>query len=650
MAYAGTGLIFPQNFTDNTSRYKVTLHQNIFEADFEYGTQPLRWEIFTAGNGTVVSQPGSGGVAMSITAASGDITVRQSRPYHRYQPGKTMYMATGFNFGTAATNQRQRVGFMDDANGLFFEQADPTSTNPYGMFVAYRDDINRVPVDTRISFENWLDPDGVKNSLNWNNIQMLWIEYAWYGAGLIRWGVIIGGVPRTLHQIGIGNLTGQGSPWSRTGNLPVRYEQRNIGSSSSNVMYHYGVSVIAEGRQDEQRGFTYSYGMALGIPRRQIPPGTTRFPIISIRARTMGTQEFAQNSAAITGTPTTSTLTVASLPAITSITVSGTTATLVFASAHSMTTVTGFPNTINISGATPAVLNGTWTVTRTSSTNVTFTVPTGAATATVVGVATPWYVGQWVGRYVFFPGTGSQGDGSIGRITANTTTTLTYVDNITGNPISTAPAAAANYTIGIINRGLILPKGLKISSDTLCQVELIASIPGNPVVLTGSTFTGMNGLGSPNSLAERDVSATALSGGEVVYAFTSPAGGSGLQDLDLTNLFPLYNVIQGNRPDILSVAISTSAAVTEPSVSSAVISGITGTLTFATAHSLLPGQSILLAGFTPSSWNGTYVIVSVPTATTLTIAVAASGNSSVQGTVTTVTNVGAHLVGQEQMS
>ena len=73
----------------------------------------------------------------------------------------------------------------------------------------------------------------------------------------------------------------------------------------------------------------------------------------------------------------------------------------------------------------------------------------------------------------------------------------------------------------------------------------------------------MNTLGSFNSLASKDVSANALSAntGEVVYAFTSPAGGSGLQTFDLTNLFALYNNVRGNQPDILTLAVSTNSSI-----------------------------------------------------------------------------------------
>ena len=35
---------FPAQYRDNVGRLMVTQDQNVFEADFEYGLQPMRWE------------------------------------------------------------------------------------------------------------------------------------------------------------------------------------------------------------------------------------------------------------------------------------------------------------------------------------------------------------------------------------------------------------------------------------------------------------------------------------------------------------------------------------------------------------------------------------------------------------------------------
>lgn len=475
----------PVSFLDENvdvfGRLKTTRHQNIYEADFEYSAQPLRWESLTVGSGTITHLPDQGGVRMRLTTASGDVTIRQSRPYHRYQPGKAMYLSSAVQFAPPLVNQVQRVGFFDDSNGVFFEEsgASITSTNPSGMNVVVRSDAGGTINEIRVPLDQWNGDTRKIQSINWARIQMIWIEYAWYGAGAVRFGVTINGRQVPVHTFGFGNRPSQTTAWARTGNLPVRYEQRNTGvTTQTNDMIHYGVSVMVEGGQDDQRGFTYAYGMASGTPRRTVAAATTRYPVLSVRNRVMGTLEYTQASSAITA---------------------GTTTTM---------TVTG----------------------------------------------TPWTVDQWKGRFVYFPSLGL-----TARITGNTTSTLTFGDVVTGAALASAPTAGINYTIGLLNRGQLLPRRMLVSSSALAQVEIIASTPTSALTLTGSNFVAVSTLGSAGSFAERDVSATALSGGEVVYRFTAPAGGSGLVDIDLSNLFPLYNTIRGNSPDVLTVAVTTTA-------------------------------------------------------------------------------------------
>jgi hypothetical protein len=498
----------PQRVRDVLGRLKVAIHQNIYDADFEYGTQPLRWEIFTSGGATVAHQPGKGGVKMSVTTASGDIAIRQSRPYMRYQPGKTMFMATACQLGAAQTNNVSRVGFFDDANGAFFEQGNATSANPFGMYVVVRTDSGGAVTETRIGLDQWNGDTTNVSQLDFTRIQMFWIEYAWYGAGATRFGFWIDGEPVIAHQIGWGNYVsagvGQTGPWSRTGNLPVRYEQRNTGAISvANDLFHYGVSVLVEGGSDDQRGFTYSYGMAPAAPVRSTGGAVTRWPVLSIRPRAMGTIEYTQAS---TGSS-----------------VAGTT------------------------GSTTGTVTG------------------GTTTTLVVGGAN-WVVDYWKGRYVYLTGLAGQGGtGCVARITSNTATTLTFVDNITGGALTNSASTVTNYTIGILNRGQLLPKRLMCVQTTASQnvvIELVASTPAAPIRLTGASFATLASLGSTNSFAERDVTATAIaSGGEVVFAFVL-APGSGVQDIDLSYFFPLLNTLRGNDVDILSVCVTSAAAVT----------------------------------------------------------------------------------------
>jgi len=640
----------PARVRDILGRLKVSVHQNVYEADFEYGTQPLRWEPVTVGSGTVAAIPSSGGVRMRVGNAQGDVALRQSRPYHRYQPGKTMFMATGCQLGVATAGQVQRVGFFDEQNGVFFEQSIPTPTNPFGMYAVVRTDVNGVVNETRVGLDSWNGDQKMVKQLDFNRIQMFWIEYGWYGAGATRFGFWIDGEPVIAHQTGWGNYnntvnaTGpQTTPWARTGNLPVRYEVRNLAAvtPTTSDMFHYGVSVIIEGGRDEQRGFTYSYGLPNWLQVRSVAASSTRYPLLTIRGRQLGTQEYGSVYAPSAGaTPTAQTPTATAATAFTG-TISGTTLTT---SAVTGTLAIGQQITgVGVTQGTyiTAGSGSSWTVS--VSQTVASTASMKSYVLSLVFPAATFTANQWQGRTIFFPGQGGTAadkNGIICRIIGNDTTTLWLADPITGLAPTTIPviatqvtqtasagsgtlptgtgiaqsynisfasttgitagmsivgigvpvstvvtsvttnssitinqalttnATASTYTfntgycIGLINRGQLLPRRLMLSSDTRCVVEIIAGSIANTSTLSGpANFVPTANSGSNNSFAERDFGATSIAGGEVVFAFTLAAG-SGLQDIDFSYFFPLYNSIRGGQIDQLTVAVSTVSGTT----------------------------------------------------------------------------------------
>ena len=745
-------MVFPRRLRDTSGRAKVSIHQNIYDADFEYGPQQLRWETFTynstygqnslnaANTATVTLLSGLGGVQMQV-ASAGDITIRQSRPYHRYQPGKSLYMASNVNFGGALAGQFQRCGIFDDCNGIGFVQGAPTSANPFGMSVFIRTDSQNptggVATDTLIPYEQWNGDQSVKAVIDWTRVQMIWMEYSWYGAGALRWGVLINGEPIILHEYGSGNGVNQISgspqlvPWSRTGSLPVRYEQRNTTATTPTTFKHFGVSVLIEGTIDKQRGYTYSYGQNLAYPVVTVPANRTRYPLLAFRMRAMGQASYTQVNGAVTS-GTVTTLTASSAPFASgtltpfSVVGNGTTVVVTVQSSSAMpavgsqltfvsaTTPSGFStggpftitavtnNTISYANSTSGTASGVGTVSYVPSlvgrklfyqpnvagsaagaattissatqatTNITATVPAGSATSPSVvltvtvssstiypgmtistsgggtfdvlpiilsqltgtlggigtyllsvgntGSAASWSAVAASGAYVtiqtvanhalttndvvtlsgFTSASGTingvypivaipaanqfsinTGFGNVlgaitttsgniaaqytAQIKSNTSTAVTFEDVVVGNSqaLPYAPTTGCFYSIGLIDRGQLLPQSLIISSTATCYIELIASTPTAQTGLAGASFVSEANLGSLYSFAERDVSASYLSGGEVVYAFSSPA--SGLQTLDFSNFFPVLTNLKGNIPDILTIAVSTTS--TAPAVS-----------------------------------------------------------------------------------
>lgn len=100
-------------------------------------------------------------------------------------------------------------------------------------------------------------PSGFK--LDINKILMYYIDYAWYGAGTIRFGVKdqFGDIIY-LHKFVHGN--NKQEAYFRSGNLPIRYEIINgeTAPATPPTLFHWGTSLIMDGLFNEDRGYTFS--------------------------------------------------------------------------------------------------------------------------------------------------------------------------------------------------------------------------------------------------------------------------------------------------------------------------------------------------------------------------------------------------------
>ena len=118
-------------------------------------------------------------------------------------------------------------------------------------------------VDTKISQTNWsVDPcDGTGQSgfnLDLKKIQMAYMDYAWYGAGKIRfgWKGNDGKVIYTHEFIHNNKLK---ESYFRSGNLPARYE---VGTTTAPqyypALFHWGTSVIMDGTFDDDKAYLFT--------------------------------------------------------------------------------------------------------------------------------------------------------------------------------------------------------------------------------------------------------------------------------------------------------------------------------------------------------------------------------------------------------
>jgi hypothetical protein len=118
-------------------------------------------------------------------------------------------------------------------------------------------------VDTRIPQEDWsidpLDGTGVTGyNLDLSRIQMIYIDYSWYGAGKIRFGFKTSdGQVQYSHEFVHNNSLYES--YFRSGNLPARYEVATYDNPTYiPFLFHWGTSVMMDGRFDDDNAYLFT--------------------------------------------------------------------------------------------------------------------------------------------------------------------------------------------------------------------------------------------------------------------------------------------------------------------------------------------------------------------------------------------------------
>ncbi|WJZ48558.1 ALK tyrosine kinase receptor [Actinomycetia phage DSL-LC01] len=137
--------------------------------------------------------------------------------------------------------------------------------NPHSFTPAKTGIIATLTVDTRVPQEDWsIDPcDGTGPTgynLDLSKIQMIYMDYSWYGAGKIRFGFkTIEGQVQYVHEFTHNNNLYES--YFRSGNLPARYEVTTFANPTYiPSLFHWGTSVIMDGRFDDDRAYLFTKG------------------------------------------------------------------------------------------------------------------------------------------------------------------------------------------------------------------------------------------------------------------------------------------------------------------------------------------------------------------------------------------------------
>jgi len=277
--------------SDAFGRLRVSNPFSLFDSSHRYTDNNL-WDTLTSTGGTATFNANQGLVDLSVTTSANSEVVRETKRVFAYLPGKSLLSLNTFVMATAKPNLRQRVGYFGVSNGIYLELNDTANS----LCFVKRSSVSGSLVETRISQQGGVygvqdtgwseDPlDGTGPSgitLDITKAQILHMDVEWLGVGSVRIGFIIDGKFIVCHIFKHANIVT--STYITTACLPIRYEIKNTGSTSSaSTLKQICSTVISEGGY-ELRGTQQPVGTPITSPKLLTVAGTY-YPVVSLRLK-----------------------------------------------------------------------------------------------------------------------------------------------------------------------------------------------------------------------------------------------------------------------------------------------------------------------------------------------------------------------------
>lgn len=263
---------------DAFGRLRVSQPYTLFDSQQRYAPDN-QFDTSTANGASTSFLTNESAVQMSVAATTNSEAVRQTFRSMSYQPGKGLLMLATFAMNTPTANIRQRVGYFNTQNGVFF-QADGTT-----LSMVLRSDSTPTPgtpSDIRtVTQANWngdklngTGPSGI--TLDVTKTQILWMDFEWLGVGSVRTGFVINGQYIVCHTFENANVNT--TTYMTTAILPVRYEIKNLSNATTASMKQICSTVISEGGYEQYSPSHLARRTAI-LSNIQL----TFLPIVSIR-------------------------------------------------------------------------------------------------------------------------------------------------------------------------------------------------------------------------------------------------------------------------------------------------------------------------------------------------------------------------------
>jgi hypothetical protein len=266
---------------DAFGRLRTSEPMTLFDSSHRYRDNELWSTANTAANTTVSFNSAQGLVDLTVQQTANCEIVRETTKVFAYQPGKSLLVFNTFVMEPTKDNLRQRIGYFGETNGIYVEQDNSA------LYFVKRSFVSGAIVETRIAKSAWnidkLDGTGPSGKvLDISHAQIFWMDVEWLGVGTVRVGFVIDGEFVICHKFNHANIIA--TTYITTASLPIRYEIKTTGATSSNsTLKQICSSVISEGGY-ELRGAQQAVSLPITAPRTLTTAGTY-YPLISLRLK-----------------------------------------------------------------------------------------------------------------------------------------------------------------------------------------------------------------------------------------------------------------------------------------------------------------------------------------------------------------------------
>jgi hypothetical protein len=276
--------------TDAFGRLRTSTPFTLFDSTHRFADNGLWTTSNTASNSSYSFITNQSLIEMQVGTTSNAEVIRETTKVFSYQPGKSLLVMNTFAMNTPKANVRQRVGYFGASNGIFLENDGTTN------YFVLRTNTSSTVVETKVAQADWnidkFDGTGYStqsggaehlSGLDVSKTNILWMDIEWLGVGDVRCGFVVDGKMIPAHVFHNDNKNTV--PYITTASLPIRYEIKNTGITSSNsTLKQICSTVISEGGYE-----LYGTQQAVQTPIASpvdLPTAGTYYPIISLRLKT----------------------------------------------------------------------------------------------------------------------------------------------------------------------------------------------------------------------------------------------------------------------------------------------------------------------------------------------------------------------------